>query len=433
MAHYWAGTAELISVLSGLAGVLSFALSVIVDVVSRRDRSPHFRKVSGWLLSLLGLITAVTFAVELVGAGLAVRWTTHALPVVGFGGGVVLAVAGTWRALTLPADRKAASVRQIVEALADGVNVPARPPVYKPLPTLEQHSRRKLLRSRTLITWARKARTGLVTVESPAGGGKSVEFREAARILAERATRGRRVKGIPVYIDLAKVFGSDPAPSVNTLHEYIREIVRNRGEHLLNELDLHLQGVREHVQWVIFVDSFHSIDPVARERAWQAIADLARPSNFRALVAIRTSAELPGVRRRLEFAYTSPSWRRAILRSFSLTPELRARLQRWAEVTDLQHGRPIVPSLFWLLAEYFEQTDVSALAAHSLHDVLDAIIERRLSQQNRPEDARLLAEELAHERFTGRTRRTDEPELISSLISAGLLAAISLSASSTPH
>ncbi|MFG2245762.1 hypothetical protein [Spirillospora sp. NPDC048823] len=421
MAHYWAGTAELISVLSGLAGILSFALSVIVDVVSRRDRSPHFRKISGWLLSLLGLITAGTFAVELVVAGLAVRWTTHALPVAGFCGGVVLAVAGTWRALTLPADRKSAPVRQIVEALADGVNGPARPPVYKPLPTLEQHSRRKPLRSRTLITWARKARMGLVTVESPAGGGKSVEFRETTRILAERATRGRRVKVIPVYIDLARVFGSDPAPSVNALHEYIREIVRNRGEHLLDELDLHLQGAREHVQWVIFVDSFHSIDPAVRERAWQAIADLARPSSFRALVAIRTSSELPGVRRRLEFAYTSPSWRRAVLRSFSLTPELRARLQRWTEVTDLQHGRLIVPSLFWMLAEHFEQAEVSALEVHSFHDVLDAIIERRLSRQNRPEEARLLAEELAYGRFAGRTWRADEPELIGSLMSAGLL------------
>lgn len=423
MAHYWAGTAELISVLSGLAGILSFALSVIVDVVSRRDRSPHFRKISGWLLSLLGLITAGTFAVELVVAGLAVRWTTHALPAAGFCGGVVLAVAGTWRALTLPADRKAAPVRQIVEALADGVDGPARPPVYKPLPTLEQHSRRKPLRSRTLITWARKERMGLVTVESPAGGGKSVEFRETARILAERATRGRRVKDIPVYIDLAKVFGSDPSPSVNALHEYIREIVRNRGAHLLNELDLHLQGVREHVQWVIFVDSFHSLDSVVRERAWQAIADLARPSNFRALVAIRTSTELSGVRRRLAFDYTSPSWRRAILQSFSITPEVRVRLQRWAEVADLQHGRPIAPSLFWMLAEHFEQTEVSALAVHSFHDVLDAIIERRLSRQNRPEDASLLAEELAYGRFAGRTLGANEPELLSSLMSAGLLVA----------
>jgi hypothetical protein len=412
---------EVVSLFSGVAGVLSFVVSLIVDVVSQHDRSPRSRKITGWLATALGLATAGMLAAAVIDSEMDIWWSTNAWPTVGVCASLVLTVAGAWRALTLAGDRPDAPVRRILNALTERADGQARPPEYQPLPAVEKNPRRKLLRTRTLVTWSLKLRGGLVAVESPAGTGKSVEFQEVTRLLAERARRSRRVKLMPVYIDVCEILSAGLPLSTDGLREHIKTTVRARDEYLVEELDLHLRGAREHVGWVFFLDSFDQVDRAAQDDALRALADLVRPKNFRAIIAAQSPVESSRVRRRLELDFSSFRWRRAFLNSFDLTPEVRDWLLRWADrVGDLGRDQ-IGPYLFRLLAEHFEQ--VSAVpTGDTFYDVVDSVIEWRSARKERPSDAIFFAEELAYARLARLPRPTDE-DLICSLVDAGLLVA----------
>ncbi|MGY6655355.1 NACHT domain-containing protein [Amycolatopsis sp. TRM77291] len=353
---------DLVSVVSGFAGILGFFLSL-------RGRQ-SVRLGAGWGLALFGFLTTAGAVVSLAGqhapllsAGSAVRGGIAVFGVLLCGVGVSIVA------------RTRAPNHQMLKAIASIVHGLT----YPPDPTGRVHETVELdavgRRRSRLRRLGRRPPGKLVILTGPAGTGKTVGLRSIVTAVCERAER--RPRRLALYVDVRAEDLPDGRIDEDTIKDHLTASVPGKADNLAQ----YLEQAPAQPSWLFVFDLDEGLTPSQAEQYVQAVRSFVISRDDCAIVATRNS-----VPKSSAFAMaplTSKQQRQLLSATGHTHPGVLRWLRHDPRISDIA-GNPLLLSL---LGISLTRDELRA----TRHQVLDEIITTLLRRDTDVADASQLA------------------------------------------
>jgi hypothetical protein len=423
----WTTVSQVVSFGAGVAAMLS----LVMDVLGRTNQRPwSVQRVAGWLVVLLGLITAVASALWFSRLGVSAQDPSARGPLAAIAGAVLLTGVGIVRVWRAPVTREVDSLRVVARAvlasLGEPYDHPGRvEPVVTGGPDLATASRFRFQRRRR-AAGADRVPAGITLLRGDPGSGRTSVLQWTAARIAREVLRRRRPRRMAVYVDLTGVDRGD-ALDADRIRSLITDTLSAGDQSIAAHVADNLREADSRVRWTFFVDSSGELpSPETGAGRWRAVERLLAIGG-RASVVL--AVDRPPAAAPLDVAVRvlDPLTRRQQARlaeSAGVAGSVLAEIRRHGSLDPVLRN----PRLLSMLCRAL--TAVPGACPRRLSEALDLIVDQALAGVAASEDERACARtaaavlayrQSAREPAVSADARPPSPELPGLLVRAGLL------------